>query len=262
MRHPLTALGTLAVGAVLVLSPVAAQETPTAAETGSLNRADVENIIRDYLLSNPELLVEVQQALQQKREEDRKTAQRRTLEQAGDAIFNSASDGVIGNPDGAVTIVEFFDYNCSYCRGALSDMTALTEANDDLRFVLKEFPILGPDSVGAHVVSMALLSIAPDKYEAFHKALLGGDARASEDRAIAIAVDLGVDETALREAMDDPRIEKTFKSTGRLADRLGITGTPAYVIGDEVVSGARGVAYLNERIDAVRACNDDPARCG
>ena len=111
--------------------------------------------MREYLLANPELLLEVQQALDAKQKEEQRVAQKAIIKDAKDKIFKSAHDGIVGNPDGKITIVEFFDYNCGYCKRAVEDMQALTAADPDLRFVLKEFPILGPDSQKASVVSMA-----------------------------------------------------------------------------------------------------------
>jgi protein-disulfide isomerase len=132
-------------------------------------------------------------------------------------------------------------------------MRALTEADPELRFVLKEFPILGPDSQRASVVSMAFHKMMPEKYAEFHRQLLGGHGRASEAAAIKIAVSLGADEAKLREAMKDPSINDIFNETYDLANKLSITGTPSYVIGDEVVFGAQGLEVLNEKLAAAKA---------
>ena len=144
----------------------------TAASPDTLDRKAVETIVREYLLANPELLLEVQQALDAKQKEQQSIAQKAIIEGAKDKIFKSAHDGIVGNPDGKVTIVEFFDYNCGYCKRAIEDMQALTAADPDLRFVLKEFPILGPDSQKASVVSMAFHKMMPEKYGEFHNQLL------------------------------------------------------------------------------------------
>jgi protein-disulfide isomerase len=225
---------------------IAAAETP-------LDRKGVEAVVREYLLSNPELILEVQQALETKQQEEQRVAHLNVIKEAKAEIFNAAYDGVVGNPDGKVTIVEFYDYNCSYCKRAQEDMQALTAADPELRFVLKEFPILGPDSQKAHVVSMAFRALAPEKYGEFHNALLGAAGRASEDSAIKLAVSLGVDETRLREEMKNPAITEAFTATYDLANRLAITGTPSYVVGNEVVFGALGQGVLAEKIEAAKA---------
>ncbi|MFC5386906.1 DsbA family protein [Aquamicrobium segne] len=218
----------------------------------SLDRAAVETIIRDYLLTNPEVLLEAQDALEAKQQEQQRLASLDTIEQNSAAIFNSSFDGVVGNPDGKITIVEFYDYNCGYCKRAMDDMDALTRENSDLRFVLKEFPILSADSQRASIVSMAFHLLQPEKYDEFHRALMSEKGGASEETAIKIALSLGVDEAELRAKMQDPSIPQALSATYELATKLSITGTPSYVVGDEVVFGALGKAVLSEKIAAVR----------
>ncbi len=245
------AAGSLALGfAALVAIPSLAQDAPAA----GLDRAQVETIVREYLLANPELLLDVQAELDKKQKEEQRLAHLDTIKDAKAEIFNAAYDGVVGNPEGKTTVVEFYDYNCGYCRHALSDMQALTKADPDLRFVLKEFPILGPDSQKAHVVSMAFRTLMPEKYGAFHQQLLAGPGRAGEATAIKIALSLGADEAKLREEMKNPAITAAFDKTYDLANKLSVTGTPSYVVGNEVVYGALGVDVLNEKIAAARAC--------
>lgn len=212
----------------------------------SMDKNEIERIVRAYLLDNPEILIEVQTVLETRQRDAQKVAQVEAIRGASDTIFQAEYDGIIGNPEGSVTVVEFFDYNCGYCKRALDDMQAMVASDPDLRFVLKEFPILGPDSRQAHIVSMAVRSVAPGSYEEFHTALLGTQGRANEASAVRIAVSLGIDEAALREAMKDPAIEKAFGETYELANRLSVTGTPSYVIGDEVVFGAQGEETLTE----------------
>ena len=216
--------------------------------------AGLDEAIRGYLLANPEVLIEVQESLQAKQEEAQRVAQLSAITDESAAIFQSASDAVIANPDGAVTMVEFFDYNCGYCKRALDDMNAMIGEDKDLRFVLKGFPILGPDSHAAHVVSEAFKMMLPEKYLDFHRQLLGGGGRADEARAIKIAVSLGADEAELRQKMTDPQIEQNFRETYKLADALGITGTPSYVVADEVVFGAVGTDALISKIENARSC--------
>ena len=225
----------------------------TAPADTKIDRAEVEGIVRDYLLKNPEVLLEVQEALETKQKQEQEIAHLGVIKDAKDEIFNSAFDGVVGNPQGKVTIVEFYDYNCGYCKRAIEDMHALTKADPELRFVLKEFPILGPDSQKASVVSMAFHRMMPEKYGEFHNALLGGQGRATEAAAIKVALSLGADEAKLREGMKDPTIIEAFSKTYDLANKLAITGTPSYVVGNEVVFGALGKEVLAEKIAAAKA---------
>ncbi len=150
--------------------------------------------IREYLLANPEVMIDVQKALQEKQRLAQAEASEVAVTANKDAIFNSKHDVVLGNPKGDVTIVEFYDYNCGYCKRALSDMNAILDADKNIRFVLKELPILGPDSLAAHRVSAAFRKLAPEKYAEFHRDLLGGEDRATEETAIAVAEKLGVKE--------------------------------------------------------------------
>ena len=247
--------------AILVLGSVPGPQSVIAAETAAnapapIDRAAIEAIIRDYLLSNPEVLLEAQAALEAKQKEEQRVAQLETIRNANEHIFSSEHDGIYGNPEAKYTLVEFFDYNCGYCKRAMGDMLAMTEANPDVRFVLKEFPILGPDSMKAHVVSMAFHKLMPEKYGEFHAELLGGAAKADEDSAMQIALSLGADEAALREAMKDPTINETFSQTYELANQLGISGTPSYVVGEEVIYGALGRQVLEEKVANLGQCGE------
>ena len=123
----------------------------------------------------------MQAALDAKRQEEQRVAQIETIRDNRDEIFNASYDPVVGNPNGKVTIVEFYDYNCGFCKRALEDMRELTAADPDLRFVLKEFPILGPDSQKAHIVASAFQRLMPEKYEEFHMQLLGSQGRAGPE---------------------------------------------------------------------------------
>ncbi len=225
-----------------------AAEMPT-----TVDRREVEGIVRDYLLKNPEIMLEVQDALETKQKEEQRIAHLGVIEDNKDEIFNSAFDGIVGNRDGKVTIVEFYDYNCGFCKRAIEDMQALTKADPDLRFVLKEFPILGPDSQKASVVSMAFHKMMPEKYGEFHNALLGGQGRATEEAAIKVALSLGADEAKLREHMKDSDIPEALAKTYDLANKLAITGTPSYVVGNEVIFGALGQEVLAEKIEAAKS---------
>ena len=135
-----------------------------------LDRSAVEKIIREYLLENPELMLEVQDALQARQEANKLAQQASTLKEQHDVIYNSPYQMIIGNPEAKVTVVEFFDYNCSFCKRALSDMTRIVEENPDVKFVMKEFPVLGEPSLEAHRISLAVIQKYPEIYDAYHRA--------------------------------------------------------------------------------------------
>lgn len=243
-----TLISSSAIALVALLAPVAPANALDDAQ-----KKEIGEFIREYLLEHPEVMIEVQQALEMKQYQARLKQAEVAVKENHDEIFNGANDMSLGNPNGKITIVEFFDYNCGYCKRAMSDMDNIIQSNPDVRFVLKELPILGPASVAAHKVSNAFRKIAPEKYADFHRKLLGGDERADEDVAIDVAVSLGVSEDKLRAEMakDD---DSDAQATELLARKLGISGTPSYVVGDEAIFGAIGAEAINQKIANVGQC--------
>jgi protein-disulfide isomerase len=236
--------------------PAVAAAPPSEMPVSGDGRARIEEVVRDYLLANPELMVEVQAALEARQEERQRVAQQSTIATERDRIFNGGNDGWAGNPQGNVTLVEFFDYNCGFCKRAFPDMQALVKDDPNVRVVYKEFPILGPDSQKAHIVSTAFRTLMPQKWPEFHSTLMGMS-RATEESAMRVALSLGADETALRKEMENPQIVAGFETTYELANKLAITGTPSYVVGKEVVFGALGKAVLEEKVALARGCGSE-----
>ena len=225
-----------------------------AAALDETQKKEFGEFIREYLIENPEIMLEVQDALQKKQEEIRSQRSVTALSTNQDAIFKSAYDLAIGNPKGDVTVVEFFDYNCGYCRRAHADMEAVIEGDKNVRYVLKEFPILGPDSEAAHKVSDAVRKLSPENYGAFFRAMMTQDGRASEESALAIAGELGIAEDAIRAKMSESPNTEQVQEAYQLATSLGITGTPSYVIGNETVPGAVGKEAIEAKVANIRAC--------
>ena len=212
------------------------------------NDDHIRQVVKDYLIKNPEVMLEVQDALNDKQEKKIAESQTSTLQSKKDEIFNSPNDAVLGNPKGSVTLVEFFDYNCGYCKKSYPDLENLIKSDPKLRVVIKDFPILGPDSVKAHIVARAVMKIMPEKYAEFHKELLTVPGRSNEEKAIKIAVKLGVDEQKLRSTMQDESLQQAFVDNGQLAYALGINGTPSYILGNNVLVGAVGENILKAKI--------------
>jgi protein-disulfide isomerase len=236
-----------AVAAVLVLAGA-----PVRAEMSADEKTEIGTIIRDYLLANPEVLEEAFGVLQQRRKDEAASAQTETIAAASDLIFRSEHQAVVGNPLGAITLVEFFDYNCGYCKRAVSDMNALIEANPDLRIVLKEFPILSEGSMQAARISAAVKDAAPERFLEFHEALFSRPGPADYAKALAVAGDLGLDAEALKAAAGSDAITANLQEVQELAGRLGISGTPSYVIGMELIPGAVGYDGLQQKVAAAR----------
>lgn len=228
--------------------------SPSRAEMDAAQKEEIGQIIHEYILAHPEILDEAAQALQEKRDKELASAQQKAIEEKASTIFDSKNQMVLGNPDGAITLVEFFDYNCTYCRRAVSDMSALLDANPDLRVVMKEFPILSEGSVEAARISVAVKELAPDKYLDFHRELFSRPGQASATKALEIATDLGLDTDALRIAAKAQDVTAGLQEVHQLATDLGISGTPSYVIGQEIVPGAIGYDGLQAKVSAIRQC--------
>jgi protein-disulfide isomerase len=162
---------------------------------------------------------------------------------------------MLGNPNGDVTVVEFFDYGCGFCKRALPDMIALIKDDPKLKIVLKEFPILGPGSVAAARVAVAVRMQDPggQRYLAFHQQLLDDNGPASEEKALAVAKQQGLDMARLQQDMATEEVGATLNETAKLASAVGITGTPGYVVGKNVLLGAVGIAAVKGRIDTARS---------
>ncbi|GLK82639.1 outer membrane protein [Ancylobacter defluvii] len=219
-----------------------------------VQRKEFESVIRDYLLKNPEVIQEAIGELQKKQAVAADQQRKQAIAQLKPQIFDSPHGVVVGNPKGDVTLVEFFDYNCGYCKRSLPDLVQLIESDPKLKVVLKEFPVLGPGSVEAAQVAVGVKLVAPEKYLAFHKALLGGRGQANKARALEAAAEAGIDRAAVEKAMARPEVNAALQESMQIADALGIDGTPSYVAGDAVIIGAVGHDQLKGTIDSVRSC--------
>ena len=177
-----------------------------------------------------------------------------SIAQNADTIFNSPRGVVLGNKDGDVTFVEFFDYNCGYCKRAMADMLDLLKSDPKLKVVLKEFPVLSQGSVEAAQVAVAARMQDPTgkKYLDFHQKLLGGRGPADKARAMAAAKDAGFDTAKLEKDMASPEAKATIEENFKLAEAMGMNGTPSYVIGKQIVVGAVGLEGLKEKISTAR----------
>ncbi|WP_105384795.1 DsbA family protein [Neorhizobium alkalisoli] len=248
MRYPFKTLitGSMLALALFSAAPAVALDEQQKKEMGAF--------IRQYLIENPEVLIEAQNALEAKQQSKRVEQSMKGIADNRQQIFSSPTDITLGNPKGDVTVVEFFDYNCGYCKRALSDMEDILAKDKNIRFILKEFPILGPDSLAAHRVANAVRLLAPEKYAQFHRTLLGSEEHASEATAVAVATSLGLNEAAIRKSMTEKPNDDIVRQAYQLANSIGITGTPTYILGDEAVFGAVGSETIEEKVANVRAC--------
>jgi protein-disulfide isomerase len=229
---------------------------------------EVGEIVKGYMVRHPEALAEIFAEVLKRRPPKANTAANsapgsgakappdRSAAIAGNAaaLFSSPHQVTLGNPHGDVTLVEFFDYSCGFCKRALPDMLTLIKNDPNLKVVLKELPILGPGSVEAARIAVAVRMQDPEgqKYLAFHQQLLGAAGPASKDKALAAAQDQGLDLARLEKDAASDEVGATLGEDAKLAAAVGINGTPGYVVGDNVVLGAVGMAALKTRIEAAR----------
>ena len=238
--------------AVVLALPAAA---PAHAQTFNADqRGEIEKIIKEYLLTHPELMQDVMNELEKKQATAEAEKHRATVKENSAAIFASPRQVTLGNPQGDVTVVEFFDYNCSYCKRAMGDMIDLMKNDGKLKFVLKEFPVLGEGSVQAAQVAAAvrMQDKTGKKYLDFHQKLLGGRGQADKAHAMAAAKEAGFDMAKLEKDVASPEVRATLEENFKLAEDMGMNGTPSYVIGKQIVVGAVGLDGLKEKIGIAR----------
>ncbi|WDR03439.1 DsbA family protein [Devosia algicola] len=232
-----------------------AAAVPAAPEVAEIDPDKLNPMIENYLMSDPEILQRLSNALETKTRTAEAEASRTAITSMKDVIFNDPNQVVLGNPDGDVTLVEMFDYNCSYCRSALPDLASLLADDANLRVVLKEFPILSQGSLDAARVAV-LVGKSDADYWAFHQALFTGRGQNDLDTALAAAQDVGLSPVNLQLEMNSDLVGKTIQTSYDIAKALNITGTPTYIIGNEVIPGAIGLDDLRARIANMRACGE------
>ena len=217
-------------------------------------RSEIEAIIKNYLIKHPEALQEAIAELEKHQSAAEAEKVKTVIRDNQATLFSSPRQVTLGNPNGDVTMVEFFDYNCSYCKRALADMLDLMKADPKLRVVLKEFPVLGQGSVEAAQVSIAVRMQDKDgkKYLEFHQRLLGNRGQIDKARAMAAAKEVGLDLARLEKDLTSAEVRATLEESFKLAEPLGVNGTPAYVIGSDVVVGAVGFQALKEKVNGAR----------
>ncbi|HSR77481.1 MAG TPA: DsbA family protein [Xanthobacteraceae bacterium] len=230
---------------------------PAAARAQSFNdqqKGELGSIIREYLVQHPEVLQEAMAELEKRQAAAEAEKAKAAVKNNAQTLFDSSRQVVVGNAQGDVTLVEFFDYNCGYCKRALTDLTDLMKDDSKLRVVLKEFPVLGPGSQEAAQVAIAarMQDKSGKKYFDFHQRLLGGRGPADRARALAAAKDAGFDMARIERDMASPEVKATIEENMKLAEQLGLNGTPSYVVGSDVVVGAVGLEALKGKVKAAR----------
>lgn len=235
-----TLLGAAAVAAA-VMSPAAADD---------FTREEIEQIVRDYIMEHPEVILEAVQAMQARQEAEEAAQAAANLAQLRDDIIAGPSTMVAGNPEGDVTLVEFFDYRCGYCRRVAPDVMTLIEEDSGIRLAMMEFPILGEESMVA--ARAALAADKQDMYWEMHLELLNFRGTYDADSIRAIAADLGMNPDRLIADMASPDVDAMINRNYELAQALGINGTPAFIVGQTIVPGAISLQALQDLIEQAR----------
>jgi protein-disulfide isomerase len=199
-------------------------------------RKEVETVIKEYLTNNPEIMLEMQNALEAKMEKLQAERTAALIKNNTAEIFRPAFSPVVGNAKGDVPVIEFFDYNCGYCKRAFGDVARLIDKDKQVRFILKELPILSKGS--EETARVALAAKMQGKYWEFHRAMLESAGEAAEASALRIAEKLNLDMTKLKKDMASPEVKKEINDTKTLAQKLGIQGTPHFMVGDRIIPGA------------------------
>jgi protein-disulfide isomerase len=246
MTVPLAAVS-LAI-ALAAAAPARAQSFPPD------QRGEIEKIVREYLLSHPEVLQEAMAELEKRQNAEDAAKHQAAIKDNAVTIFSSSRQVNLGSPQGDVTMVEFFDYNCAFCKRAMADMLDLLKNDPKLKVVLKEFPVLGEGSVQAAQVAVAvrMQDKTGKKYIDFHTKLLGGRGPADKARALAVAKELGFDMARIDKDLQGEEVKQTLEENFKLAEGLGLNGTPSYVFPSEVVIGAVGLPALKGKVNTAR----------
>jgi protein-disulfide isomerase len=213
-------------------------------------RQAIEAILRDYLTKNPEMVLDALQAAEEKLKGQARDKASETLATRRHEVFDDPDAPVAGNPKGDATLVEFFDYRCPYCKQVEPALEALLAEDRQLRFVYKELPVLGPDSVTA--ARAALAARKQGKYDALHRALMGLKGQMDEAAVFKVASSVGLDVERLKRDMAAPDIDRMLQANLSLATALEIRGTPGFVAGDEIVPGAVSLQALKQLIATAR----------
>jgi protein-disulfide isomerase len=238
--------------ALLALAVCGAPFAASAQSFSDSQRGEIEKIIKEYLLAHPEVLEDATNELSKRKAAAEEKKHEATISENAETIYNSPRGVTLGNKDGDVTFVEFFDYNCGYCKRAMADMLDLLKNDPKLKVVLKEFPVLSEGSVEAAKVAIAVRMQDSKKYLDFHQKLLGGRGPADKARAMAAAKDAGLDMARIEKDLTSPEIKATITENMKLAEDMDMNGTPSYVIGKQIVIGAVGLDGLKEKIGIAR----------
>jgi len=196
----------------------------------------IQTIVQQYLMQNPEILIAISQELQKKEQLKQQQAANSAILKNSDQLFADKNSPVLGNANGAYTIVEFYDYQCGHCKNMSDTIQDIITNNTNIKIILKELPIFGGVSKIAAQASLAVYSIAPEKFLEFHKDLLTNEGPLSEEQIISYAKDLGISAKKLQTAMNSDAVSDELSDNFKLAEAIGINGTPGFIVANSDLS--------------------------
>jgi protein-disulfide isomerase len=252
--RPLLLATTAAAFALLASQPAPADMRPGAVTEDE--RAALREEIRAYLLENPGLLTEMIATLEQQQKEDAAENDRALVAANGHAIYDDGFSFVGGNPAGAFTVVEFLDYQCGFCRHAHPELQEFLAADGDIRWIVKEMPILGPGSeLAARAAIATLMAAGPEAYAELNDRLMRLEGQITDASLDATLAEAGLDPVAIRAGMSAPEVDRRLAETHALAKELEISGTPTFVFGGRMIRGYMPLAQMEALVEELRATN-------
>jgi protein-disulfide isomerase len=226
-----------------------------AGELSDPQKSQIEAVVKAYILKNPEVIQQAIEELTDREKAKEAAARSKSLSDVKGALYASPNESIVGNPQGKITLVEFFDYNCGYCKKMLPDLARLIKANPDLKVVLRDFPILSDASVDAATIAAGVRDqFKGEKFWEYHQRLLGMHGLVGKQQAVDLAEEMGADMPQLVRDAQAPSAKAGLEEGFKLGHVLQIEGTPSYIVGDTVVDGAVGYADLQTKVDNIRKC--------
>jgi protein-disulfide isomerase len=230
----------------------ASAQTPVFSD---VQKSALQEMMKEYILKNPEVVQEALVELDRRQKEGEQTARLRVTQDKTGPLYTAKHNIAFGNPNGNVTIIEFFDYNCGFCKRGLADLQKLVNDDKNVRVITKDFPVLGQDSVEAAKIAVAAkLQLPPEKLWAFHQKLMSVRGKVGKQAALDAVKEAGADMARLAKDAESDEIRSAIEQNVQIADLLGMTGTPSYVVGEDIVIGAVGFEQLKGRVDNIRKC--------
>ena len=238
----------------IITEMLSKDKAPAPQQTADLDPSKVNKLIENYLMSDPTILQRMNDKLTEQKQVAARAAMKQELADHADEIYQSADNVILGNPKGDVTLVEMFDYNCTFCKGALPDLAALIAEDHDLKVILKQFPILTSGSIDAARVAVLVNQNPNINYWDFHQKMFASRGEVGAGQALQVAEQLGGNRAELMLDMNGKHATEAIQASYKLAQELNVGGTPTYILGDELIPGAMPIDQIKQKIANLRKC--------